>query len=184
MSCVFGSRLAKAGADVALFDIDTAHVDAINSHGIRVDGVLGEETFRIPATTELASVRDADLVLVLVDSSATEAAARIASKIVRIDGVVVTLQNGIGNSEKIVTLCGASNVLVGSTYNSAAFLSPGHMRHSNLGQTTLGEIRVAATERVRNLVSLLNGAGLPTGRPTTRSATSGANLSSTARLIR
>lgn len=162
MGCALGARLATAGAAVMLHDVNVAHVDAINRAGVTVEGVFGETNVRIPATTEVPAGAQADVALILVDSSATDAAATVASRVVKADGVVLTLQNGIGNVERIVARCGEARVLMGSTYNSAAYLQPGRVIHSHLGQTVLGEIGGPVSGRARDLAAWFSDAGLPT----------------------
>ena len=162
IGCVFATRLAKAGAEVELYDVNAAHVEAINQRGLKMDSVLGNETFHLPAFTAPELKRVADLVIVLTVTSATEDAARAAAELVKRGGMVLTLQNGIGNVEKLAAHCGANDVLAGSTFNSAAYLGPGHIHHTNLGHTTLGETAGPVSERVRDLVAMLQRGGLPT----------------------
>lgn len=162
MGSVFGARLLSTGAEVVLFDINEAHVQAIRAHGLTLGDAGGERRVTIPATSRIAEIADADLALVLVDSNATADVAPLLPTLLAKDGVALTLQNGIGNVEALVAVLGVQRVIAGSTMNSAAFIGPGHVRHTNVGSTVVGLLDRASTERVRALAARLSDAGFPT----------------------
>jgi 2-dehydropantoate 2-reductase len=162
MGSVFGARLQSPDADVVLFDINEAHIEAIRARGLLLGDAGGERRVAIAATARIAEVRDADLALVLVDSNATAEVAPLLPGVLARDGVALTLQNGIGNVEALAAVLGAQRVIAGSTLNSAAFVAPGHVRHTNVGPTVIGRPEGAPTERVRALSAQLSAAGLPT----------------------
>jgi 2-dehydropantoate 2-reductase len=151
-----------AGAMVVLFDINEAHIQAIRTHGLTLGEAAGEGLVAIPATTRIAEIADVDLALVLVDSNATASVAPLLPRLLRTDGVALTLQNGIGNVEALAAVLGAQRVIAGSTLNSATFVAPGHVRHTNVGPTVIGKPDGAPTERVRALAARLSDAGFPT----------------------
>src|SRR5262249_13580008 len=135
MGSVFGARLQSSGAEIVLFDINEAHIQAIRTFGLTLGDADGERLVTIAATGRIAEVGDADLALVLVDSNATADVAPLIPHVLRNDGVALTLQNGIGNVETLAAAVGAQRVIAGSTFNSAAFVAPGHVRHTNIGPT-------------------------------------------------
>jgi 2-dehydropantoate 2-reductase len=161
MGSVFGARFARAGAEVVLFDSDRTHVEAIEVGGLHVDSPDGSATLRLAATTHEEKIGKADLAVILVDSNATEAAAVVANQVLGRDGAALTLQNGIGNVEALSAVLGAERVIAGTTYNSAARVKPGHVLHSNIGDTVLGESDGRSTARVKEIARLLREAGLP-----------------------
>jgi 2-dehydropantoate 2-reductase len=122
----------------------------------------GERRVTVAATARIAEIADADLALVLVDSNATADVAPLLPAVLTKDGVALTLQNGIGNVEALAATLGAQRVIAGSTYNSAAFVAPGHVRHTNIGPTVFGRPDGPPTERVSALAAQLSAAGFPT----------------------
>ena len=54
------------------------------------------------------------------------------------DSVVLTLQNGYGNAEKLAEAVGQERVLAGVTSHGATMLGPGHIRHAGSGETHIG----------------------------------------------
>jgi len=162
MGSVFGARLLAPGADVILFDLNEEHIQAIRRRGLALGDAAGERLVTIAATDRIAEVADADLALVLVDSNATADVAPLLPNLLAKSGVALTLQNGIGNVEALAAVLGAERVIAGSTFNSAAFIAPGHVRHTNVGPTVIGMPDGSLTDRVRALAAQLSAAGFPT----------------------
>jgi 2-dehydropantoate 2-reductase len=161
MGSIFGVRFARAGADVVLFDADRTHVEAIEVGGLYVEAPDGSVRLRVPATTHAEKIGEADLAVILVDSKATQAAAEVAKRVLGKSGAALTLQNGIGNVEMLSEALGPERVIAGTTYNSAARVKPGHVLHSNIDETTIGEIDGSRSKRVDEIARLLREAGLP-----------------------
>ena len=161
MGATFGAWLARAGADVTLFDVDQAHIGAIVADGLKVETPAGELHLRLRATSNLAGLPLPDMAIVLVDSNATRSAAARLAEVMPPEGFALTLQNGIGNVEALVAGLGRDRVVGGTTYNSAARLAPGRVRHSNIGETTIGELDGRSSERIAAVAALFREAGLP-----------------------
>lgn len=161
MGGMFGARFAAAGADVVLYDRDADHIAAITADGLAVGGPDGETVHRLAATTSPAEIGAIDLAVVMVDSNATRSAADTLATILPPDAFALTLQNGIGNVEALTAALGAERIVGGTTYNSAAKLAPGKVLHSNLGETTIGELDGRSSERIAAIADLFTRAGLP-----------------------
>jgi 2-dehydropantoate 2-reductase len=161
MGASFAVRFARAGADVVLYDADRTHIEAIQVGGLHVDAPDGAMTMRVSATTHPEEIDAADLAVILVDSNATQAAAQVAAGVLKSDGAALTLQNGIGNVEILTAALGAQRLMAGTTYNSAARVKPGHVLHSNIGETTIGETDGRSSARIETVARMLREAGLP-----------------------
>jgi 2-dehydropantoate 2-reductase len=160
MGSLYGGRLALAGYDVTLVDLWAAHVEAIASRGLRLDGVGGDLTIPVRATARAAEAAPADLAIVFVDANSTGDAARVAAEVLREGGAALTLQNGIGNVEALAAVLGRGRVLAGLSYHSAAVRGPGHVSHTHAGPTWVGELDGARTPRLAALEAALAAAGL------------------------
>jgi 2-dehydropantoate 2-reductase len=160
MGCLYGGLLARRpDNEVVLVDIDRAHVDAINRDGLHLDGTTGDLRIEVAATTEPASVRDRELVLVFVDSNTTRRAGELAAPMLAPDGVVLTLQNGVGNIEALCEVLPKERVLAGISFHSAARQAPGHVTHTHAERTWIGELDGTSSERLLRLEKLLADAG-------------------------
>lgn len=160
MGSLFGSFLAEAGEEVWLVDIWREHVEAINNNGLTVVSQGRERNIKLKAVTDPSLVGKADLVLVFVKSYSTEEALRTGLPTIGENTTVLTLQNGVGNAEKIAQFVGRNKVLVGSTSFGANVLGPGRICHAGSGDTYLGELDGSITERLRLVAEVFERAGL------------------------
>ena len=129
LGLVFGALLRRAGHAVALLG-RARHTDAIATDGVHLDGLWGEHIatdFELATnTTQLRGHFDA--VLVTVKSYDT---CRIAAALVPFlaaDGVMISLQNGLGNIEALGAAAGPQRVLAGRVIFGAETIAPGHVR--------------------------------------------------------
>ena len=134
----FGGMLARAGEHVTLIGRQ-AHADAINRSGLLLHSLGAEQRIAVSATTDIAAVRDARLILFCVKSLNTEtAAAAIAPHLGR-DAVVLSLQNGVDNPERIGVHM-ANEVIPVLVYAGANIPAPGSVRHTGGGSIVIGRL--------------------------------------------
>ena len=160
IGCLYGSNLALDGHEVTMIDVAKEHVEAINTHGLKMDGLHGEFTAQVRATTDPSSVSDADVALICVNGYSTSAAAATANLVLNKDGFAISLQNGVGNIETLVAALGADRVLGGLTFHSADLQGPGHVSHTNEGPTFIGELSGERTDRVEQVAAHLDQANM------------------------
>jgi 2-dehydropantoate 2-reductase len=138
MGSLFGALLAEKGYRVHLVDIWAEQVKAINERGLSIEGQGATRTVRLPATTNPAGLDPVDLAIVFVKSTQTAAAAVTARDLIGTSGVVLTLQNGMGNADAIAEAVSAHQVLAGTTAQGATLLGPGRIHHAGVGPTVIG----------------------------------------------
>ena len=140
MGSVFGARLSQS-ARVALVDTWPEHVEAINRRGLRVEMPNGDvSVFTLTALTDADRLNTrVDAAIIFTKSAATMAAAKTAQKLLKPDGFILTLQNGIGNLEVIQQVVGKRRAIAGVTAHGATLLGPGVVRHSGIGPTHIGQ---------------------------------------------
>lgn len=138
MGSLFGSLLAKSGENVLLMDIWKEHVSAINSRGLGVEFDGKTNQVDIKASSNMQDIRKSDLVIIFVKSTQTKQAAVQALKCLNDEGVVLTLQNGMGNADKIAQVVNPDKVIAGTTSHGATILGPGLIRHAGTGPTLIG----------------------------------------------
>ncbi len=156
MGCLYGGALAEAGCDVVLIDVWKDHIDAINASGLKIDGSDGGRTIKnIRGVTRPADAGTADLVVVFVKATMTEQAMRDALSLVGDKTTVLTLQNGLGNVEKLCNVLPASRVIAGTTGHGSTLVGPGHVRHAGIGDTIIGELDGSRSARIEELAALL-----------------------------
>ncbi len=138
MGSLFGAMLAEAGNEVWLYDVWLEHVQTINQNGLQIEREGKTRTVKIKATSDLQKIGRAELVIIFVKSSRTNAAAETAQTIAGSSGSVMTLQNGMGNADIIAGYVEPERILAGTTSHGATLLGPGSIRHAGIGPTTIG----------------------------------------------
>jgi 2-dehydropantoate 2-reductase len=138
MGSLFGAVLAEAGNEVWLNDVWAEHVAAINGNGLTIEREGNVRTVNVRAAIDAREIGEAELVLVFVKSTQTRAAARTAATVAGKVGMVLTLQNGMGNADIIAEAVEPRRVLAGTTSHGATLLGPGNIRHAGAGPTTIG----------------------------------------------
>ncbi|MFH2008034.1 MAG: 2-dehydropantoate 2-reductase [bacterium] len=125
-----GAHLAESGEDVTLVEINQARVKLLNETGLFISaGSKGERCIRIKVVPSVEGMEPADLVFVSVKSYQTEAAVRGVESIIGPDTRVLSMQNGIGNAEKMAEILGPERVLTGITYHSIQHTGPNRLRY-------------------------------------------------------
>ena len=129
LGSIFGAFLRLAGLPVTLLG-RAPHLDAVARSGLRVDGIWGDhhaEGFEI-ATTAARLEGPFDAIFVSVKSYDTEAIARQVAGTLADDGVMISLQNGLGNVEAIEAVVGAGRALGARVIFGATIPEPGRAR--------------------------------------------------------
>ncbi len=138
------------------------HVQRIQQKGLLIKGKT-RQTIIVPAvetTQDISSIPD--VVLLTVKSYDTETACRQLHHLVHDQTVIVSLQNGLDNIEKIAQILGTQHLLAGITTHGVLFDEPGVITHTGIGTTVLGELDGRSSERLQDLIRVFNQAGIVT----------------------
>ena len=155
MACLFAGRLAKAGTMVTMIGNWQAGVSSLRKDGVRLTEADGREgTYPVQVVTEPVECTLVPLAIVLVKAWQTERAASQLHACMKSDGLALTLQNGLGNREALVSELGAQRVVLGVTTAGASLTAPGHARAAGNGKVML-----EAHPRLEPLADRLHEAG-------------------------
>jgi len=125
------------------------HVEAINSRGLVLSGVVGGR-FHVRASEGLKSVPRGCLLLLTTKAHDAEAAIEPVKGLLRPDTTILVLQNGLGNEETVRALVGpALTVVRGLASSGVEFPRPGRVEVKHAGATVLPKDPVG--ERIREL---------------------------------
>jgi 2-dehydropantoate 2-reductase len=144
----FGGMLARAGVPVVMIG-RPAFVEAVKKSGLFLDTVQFQETVWPEASSELAAIRGAEIILVCVKTTDTAEASREIVRHLSANAIVVSLQNGVNNAEEIAKASGI-DALPAVVYVAAAMVAPGRVKHLGRGDLVLGP-KNARTEKVADL---------------------------------
>jgi 2-dehydropantoate 2-reductase len=157
----FGGRLAQAGHDVT-FIARGATLEALRTHGLRVDSILGDFTVApVNATDDPAIAGQFDAILMAVKTwQLPEAAAQILPMLGD-DTMVVPLENGIDAPEVLAAIVGPQHVLGGLCAIVSFQVAPGHIRHAAFEPMVMfRELDNRPSERVEHLRAAFAAAGV------------------------
>jgi 2-dehydropantoate 2-reductase len=138
VGCYFGGMLARAGHEVTLIG-RPVHVEAFKARGLRFEGLKFDERVPVKASTDPGAVRGARLVLFCVKSTDTEEAAAQIAPFLDAGALVVNLQNGVDNTERIQARI-AQPVIPAVVYVATEMAGPGHLKHHGRGDLVIGDV--------------------------------------------
>jgi 2-dehydropantoate 2-reductase len=143
--------------------------DAVRKGGLQIRSYQGD--FHLPAE-RLNAHRDPrevptpDVVLVALKSTGNDAFDSLIRPLLRNETAILTLQNGLGNEDKLADLFGAQRVMGGMAFVCINRLSPGVIHHIDHGflkigeYTPRGERARGSSPRVRQIAELFRAAGV------------------------
>lgn len=155
VGCYYGGMLARAGHDVVLIG-RPAHVEAVQAQGLFLDTLGFQAHVPLRADTEPSAVQGAQCVLFCVKSTDTESAGQAMAPYLAPDAMVLSLQNGVDNAERLQAVLGRP-VLPAVVYVAAGMAGPGHVRHHGRG-----DLVIAPAPQSASLAQTLAAAGIPT----------------------
>ncbi len=164
VGCYFGGLLARAGASVTLIG-RPQHVEAITRDGLFLESLHFGQRIPVSASTDVAAVRGAQVVLLCVKTPDTEEAARSLAPHLAGGTVVVSLQNGVDNAERFRSAVGIE-ALPAVVYVAAEMTAPGRVKHSGRGDLILGATSGRQRDdrcrrQLEDLASVFARAGVP-----------------------
>jgi 2-dehydropantoate 2-reductase len=160
MGSVYGALLADAGNELWLFDRWREHVEAMRAHGLRCTGASGDRTVPVNATTEAAEAGVCDLVIVATKVMDIETGVRAAKPMIGPETLVLTIQNGLGNVERIQRVLSPENLLFGIAGGfGAEMIGPGHVHHNGMEAINLAELKGGITPRLERVAEVWRQAG-------------------------
>jgi 2-dehydropantoate 2-reductase len=131
----FGGMLARAGQDVT-FIARPKTAEVITKSGLFLDTVQFKETIHPRVTSDLSGVSDAELVLFCVKTLDTDSTAKSLAPHLSPGAIVLSLQNGVDNVERI--RAAGLDALPAVVYVAASVPKPGHIKHAERGDLAIG----------------------------------------------
>lgn len=160
MGCLYGAYLSEKN-DVIMLDSYKPQVDAINEKGITIvekDGT--ERNYPRPKACMSGEYNEpADLVIVFVKSTFTDAALEANRALFGENTIAMTLQNGAGNDRKIAKFARQENIIIGTSKHNAVNMGFGVSRHGGAGATTIGS-NFDVGDKLERVASLFRESGM------------------------
>ena len=156
----FGGKLAQTGHNVT-FIARGAHLEAIKKNGLQVKSVNGDFTAKPDlATDNLSEIPEPDLVILGVKSWQVSASAKALQPYLKPESVILPLQNGADNIEKLLKIVPKNQVLGGLCRIISYVQEPGVIEHPAFEPSVIfGEIDNSKSERVLAIKKVFDEAG-------------------------
>lgn len=160
----YGGLLQKSGQEVHF--LLHSDFESVREQGLRIDSKTGGFVLpEVNAYNDSAAMPACDLVIVSLKTTANHLLKEILPHVIKEDGVVLVLQNGLGPDEEVASIVGPDRVIGGLCFLCANKVGPGHIHHVDYGLITLGTYRAdgqpgGVTQRLEQLGELLEAAGI------------------------
>ena len=155
----YGAKLARDGQEVHF--LLRSDYDAVRRRGLRVLSPEGNFHLnpRLARTPEEIGVCDA--VLIGLKTTANDQFPKLLPPLVGPHTAVVTLQNGLGNEERLATIFPPTQVLGGLCFVCLNRIGPGVIQHLAHGKVILGEFSGWPEPRTHDIASAFRHSGVP-----------------------
>ncbi len=161
----YGAKLQKAGLEVNfLLRSDYEHV---KKHGLIVESPQGDFTLpQVRAYHDSHKMPQCDVVIVGIKTTQNHFLPKILPHLLKDNGVVLVLQNGLNIEPEVAKIVGAERVIGGLCFLCSYKVSPGHICHLDYGTITLGEYRedyqpIGITNRLHQIANDFKRAEIP-----------------------
>lgn len=154
--------LVKTDQDVILITRRKEAAEEIQRQGIWISDGHQAERVLIEATTRVDSLGERDAVLLTVKSYDTATVAKWIGPHLQTNGLLLTLQNGLGNIEAIRATIPRIRLIGGSTTIGARLLRDNTVLWSEDGETVIGEPQRQPSAKTKKLAAILSSSGVST----------------------
>ena len=161
----YGACLQRAGLDVHfLVHHDYEHV---TKHGLVIESPEGDFTLpQVHAYRDVSEMPRCDVVTVTLKTTQNHLLPQLLPTVLKDDGVVLVLQNGLGIEEKVAQIVGSERVIGGLCFLCSNKIGPGHICHLDYKEIKLGEYAPdyqprGITEWMHQIAVDLERAGIP-----------------------
>ena len=160
----YGAKLQKAGLDVHfLLKSDYQYV---SKSGLVIESKDGDFTLtQVNAYNDVEKMPQCDVVVIALKTTQNHLLPQMLLPVVKDDGVVLVLQNGLAVEEEVALIVGNVSIIGGLCFLCSNKVGAGHIRHLDYGQITLGGYAngydpTGITEKMRQIASDLKSAGI------------------------
>jgi 2-dehydropantoate 2-reductase len=154
----YGAKLAHAGAEVHF--LLRSDYEAVRRHGLFIRSPKGDFRIHPKCARHADEIGPCDLVIIGLKTTANDQFPKLLPPLVVPSTAILTLQNGLGNEEKLVGLFSVGQVLGGLCFVCLNRLEPGIIHHIDHGRVVLGEFQRWPEPRTHDIAALFRNAGV------------------------
>ena len=161
----YGALLVRSGFEVHfLLHSDFEHV---RENGLLIESRDGDFALEsVNAYDRAADLPACDVAIVALKTTQNDQLKLILPEVVKKNGIVVLLQNGLGVEAEILQLLPDATVIGGLCFLCSNKIGPGHIRHLDYGSIRMGQFSkdektAGITEKLKFVADVFGKAGIP-----------------------
>lgn len=155
----FGGKLAQAGFNVT-FVVRGKTLEAIKTNGLQVKSIMGDFVVHPKVTDTISEIKNPDVIILGVKSWQVDAIARQLKPVITKHTIILPLQNGADNADRLRSILPKENVLAGLCKIVSKIEAPGIINHFVFEpEIVFGEYDNDMSERVKALKEVFDKAG-------------------------
>ncbi len=155
----FGGKLAQAGFNVT-FVVRGKTLEAIKTNGLQVKSITGDFVVHPKVTDTISEIKNPDVIILGVKSWQVDAIARQLKPVITKHTMILPLQNGADNADRLRSILPKENILAGLCKIVSKIEAPGVINHFVFEpEIVFGEYDNTLTERVKALKEVFDKAG-------------------------
>lgn len=154
----YGAMLCRDGQDVHF--LLRSDYDVVSRNGVLIHGTEGEFTVRPRCGKSPEGIGISDIVFIALKTTANDQYPKLLPPLVGPRTAVVTLQNGLGNEERLARLFSSEQIMGGLCFVCLNRVAPGVIHHMAHGMVVLGEFQHPPRQRTHDIAAMFNHAGV------------------------
>lgn len=154
----YGARLCRTGQDVHF--LLRSDYDVVRRHGVRIRSPEGDFDARPRCARAPREIGECDLVIIALKTTANDQFPHLLPPLTGKHTALLTLQNGLGNEDKLATLFPVEQILGGMCFVCLNRTEPGVIQHLAHGHIVMGEFRRWPEPRTHDIASMFRHAGV------------------------
>jgi 2-dehydropantoate 2-reductase len=155
----YGARLCHAGQEVHF--LLRSDFEAVRQKGVTIRSPVGNFTIHPHCARTPDEIGVCDLVLIGLKTTANDQFPKLLPPLVGPQTAVVTLQNGLGNTEQLARLFPPEQILSGLCFVCLNRVEPGVIHHMKYGLIALGEFQRQTGPRTHKLAAMFRETTVP-----------------------
>lgn len=155
----YGAKLLRAGGDVSF--LLRSDYEAVRSRGVSIRSPDGDFQVHPKPARVPAEIGVCDLVVIALKTTANHVLPELLGPLIGPSTLRLTLQNGLGNEERLAALHGPERILGGLCFVCLNRVQPGVIHHLAHGRVTIGEHLRKPGRHARETAALFQQAGVP-----------------------
>jgi len=133
----YGAKLQKSGLEVHY--LLKSDYQQVRENGLIIESKDGDFTLsQVNAYNHVDKMPQCDVVIISLKTTQNQLLPDLLPPIVKDDGVVLVLQNGLGIEADVAKIVNNVSIIGGLCFLCSNKVAPGHIHHLDYGQITLG----------------------------------------------